>query len=139
MREKLTDKEFQKIYQPYMQSPEWGARRLQAFEYYGKKCQACGRERNLTVHHADYTNLFNEKMDELRVLCKRCHSDLHKKFLQSDTANLRMHTDKYIREKGKPPKKPHKYLFYKKGKLVNGTKRRYPQSTSCVDDSYLLD
>lgn len=48
-----------------------------AKEYYGEKCQSCGRDDlRLHVHHKD-ENWKNNQIDNLMVLCYKCHSKIH--------------------------------------------------------------
>lgn len=47
-----------------------------AFEYYGRKCNRCNSEQNLLVHHKD-ENRTNNSIENLEVLCKRCHQEHH--------------------------------------------------------------
>ena len=142
MKEWLEPKEFQKEYSPYIQSYEWEMKRLEALKFYGRACMACKGEKNLHVHHADYSNLKNEKMEDLRVLCKRCHKDLHKKYDRRNRGRLRDFTDQYIREKGKPPKKMHQKSVWIGGKRVANKrldkKPKLSTGNSCVDDDYLI-
>lgn len=47
-----------------------------AFAHYGKKCNRCGTLDKLLVHHKDH-NRGNNEIDNLEVLCKRCHQMHH--------------------------------------------------------------
>jgi 5-methylcytosine-specific restriction endonuclease McrA len=47
-----------------------------AFKYYEPKCVNCGSVDNLVVHHLD-KNFRNNKMDNLTILCRVCHSSIH--------------------------------------------------------------
>jgi len=47
-----------------------------AFEHYGRKCNRCGSEEKLLVHHQDEDRTNNE-LSNLEVLCKRCHQNHH--------------------------------------------------------------
>ena len=42
------------------------------------KCEWCGSTNNLLVHHLD-ENRYNNNIDNLITLCKRCHQNLHTK------------------------------------------------------------
>ena len=42
------------------------------------KCEWCGSINNLLVHHLD-ENRYNNNIDNLITLCKRCHQNLHTK------------------------------------------------------------
>lgn len=37
------------------------------------KCEECGTEKQLVMHHEDYKKQFN-----IKVLCRSCHNKLHK-------------------------------------------------------------
>ena len=41
------------------------------------KCESCGAEYNLSIHHIDFDH-YNNSPDNLRVLCVSCHQSLHK-------------------------------------------------------------
>lgn len=60
-------------YRQYLNSPAWEAKRRQALERAGQRCQTCGRRRDLEVHHNTYSNLGDEKPEDLVVLCLYCH------------------------------------------------------------------
>lgn len=64
-------------YKAYLLSPAWKAKRKQALDHYGEKCAKCHRTKNLQIHHKTYINIFNEPMEDLMVLCKRHHEEIH--------------------------------------------------------------
>jgi len=41
-----------------------------------EKCELCGSTENLLVHHKDFNHSHNVK-ENLMVLCKKCHQNLH--------------------------------------------------------------
>jgi 5-methylcytosine-specific restriction endonuclease McrA len=47
-----------------------------AFAAYGRRCQRCGGERNINVHHID-ENRQNPDVTNLEVLCRSCHNKAH--------------------------------------------------------------
>lgn len=47
-----------------------------AFAHYGKKCGRCGSTKNILAHHRDEDRTNNE-IENLEVLCKRCHQEHH--------------------------------------------------------------
>lgn len=57
----------------YYKSEEWESVRIFAIHRAGKRCQKCGASGILQVHHLTYDNLYNEKPQDLEVLCKKCH------------------------------------------------------------------
>lgn len=66
-------------YHEYLRSEQWQAVRLKAFEHYGRKCLTCGKTENLHVHHNSYKNFKNESLKDVRVLCEKCHDEVHAK------------------------------------------------------------
>ena len=47
-----------------------------AFEAHGNRCQVCGKTGKLDVHHKD-RNQKNNVPENLMVLCRPCHKDIH--------------------------------------------------------------
>lgn len=53
----------------------------------GRKCETCGREDDLTIHHLDYNGkraklkgcILNNDVNNLKVLCRSCHGKIHGK------------------------------------------------------------
>lgn len=66
-------------YKGYLKSPEWLELRKKQLRNQ-KVCQACGTEKRLNVHHMTYRRLGNEKLKNLKTLCKECHFELHRAF-----------------------------------------------------------
>jgi 5-methylcytosine-specific restriction endonuclease McrA len=65
--------ERKKKYLAYLDSDQWMLiRRLKLEEARGK-CEVCSSDKLLQVHHRDYSRLFNERLEDLTVLCDRCH------------------------------------------------------------------
>lgn len=69
-------------YAEYLQSPEWQETRKQAFATHGEQCALCEMPRwlaeiaydqDLHVHHLSYARKGNEAMEDLQILCRRCH------------------------------------------------------------------
>lgn len=66
------------IYQDYLRSAHWHRIRKAALKYFGYRCCIClKKDRVLNVHHTHYDDLFNEKLEDLRVLCRPCHERIH--------------------------------------------------------------
>ena len=63
--------------QAYMDSPEWQSKRQLVLARDNHQCVVCGSTHNLNIHHIDYSNLGDEHLSELTVLCQLCHSSLH--------------------------------------------------------------
>lgn len=66
-----------KDYQEYLQSSQWKEFRKKAFEHYGRRCSKCGTEKDLQVHHKTYVNIFNELLDDVMILCRTHHEEIH--------------------------------------------------------------
>lgn len=67
-------------YEEYLLTPHWKETRIKALRAAGYKCQLCGEhDVQLEVHHNTYENLWNEKPNDLIVLCDDCHSRHHAK------------------------------------------------------------
>ncbi len=75
--------EFKTEYKKYLQSDKWKFKREELFKLRGEKCEKCNSIELLHVHHKNYDNIFNEKTDDLVILCSSCHRlqhlDLNKK------------------------------------------------------------
>lgn len=75
----------------YLHSQYWKEKREEVFRRAGYKCQICGTAINVDridkkepgqIHHRTYDYLGNEPIENLIAVCKKCHSELHKKDLQ---------------------------------------------------------
>jgi len=67
-------------YRRYRESVAWKAKRKDKIKTANGKCQICGSEYDLHIHHLTYENIFNEKPNDLIVLCEPCHIKYHDKF-----------------------------------------------------------
>jgi 5-methylcytosine-specific restriction endonuclease McrA len=56
----------------------WQSIREWALLRAGHKCEKCGAEFPLQVHHKTYARLGKEGPDDLIVLCESCHEEEHK-------------------------------------------------------------
>ncbi|MDU2670579.1 MAG: hypothetical protein E7C49_01080 [Clostridium sp.] len=74
--ESLSKKE---IYHEYLKSKSWIKKRNKALKRAGYKCQVCGYNKNLQVHHNTYERIYHEHKQDLVVLCWKCHATFHKK------------------------------------------------------------
>ena len=77
---------YQKIYRnldyekEYLNTWYWKYIQELAYEEYGKKCDKCGSESNIEIHHRNYKHLGNEYifLEDLQILCRNCHEKVHK-------------------------------------------------------------
>ena len=63
----------------YYKSEEWRNKRLFALHKAGHRCDKCASKLNLEVHHLTYENLYDQKPEDLTVLCPRCHKKADRK------------------------------------------------------------
>lgn len=62
-------------YAEYLATPHWKQVRKAMLWLAGGRCQVCKNEQDLEVHHASgYDCLFNERPEDLLVMCGKCHS-----------------------------------------------------------------
>lgn len=68
-------------YKDYLKTPFWDAIRTRKMIEAGYKCQLCGNNKNLNIHHRDYSIRGEEYnyMNDLVCLCGNCHSKFHNK------------------------------------------------------------
>ncbi len=65
-------------YLDYLASPEWRAKRMLALKRAGFCCQLCNYGgAPLDVHHRTYARLGDERVEDLTVLCRKCHDAFH--------------------------------------------------------------
>lgn len=75
-------------YNVYLQGDHWKKFREETIKE-RKKCEHCGTEDNLIVHHKSYLNLGNEKPEDVLVLCDDCHKNIH---MKSNSGKSRFNT-----------------------------------------------
>jgi hypothetical protein len=72
-------KQRRKEYKQYLKSDWWKVRRYSKVISIGT-CEVCGSNKHLLVHHLNYNSLGQERDSDLAVLCKGCHTRLHKQY-----------------------------------------------------------
>ena len=84
----MQEKQFEKIFRKkkmftenkdyinYINSKAWKEKRKEKLSVQNC-CEMCGNSESLHVHHNNYANFKNEKMEDLNVVCSKCHSDIH--------------------------------------------------------------
>ena len=101
----MTEK--QKKYRKYLNSDKWKDKRKEILLLRGYKCEKCDSKKKLHVHHLTYDNIFNEKNEDLQLLCAECHLLEHK------------HIKKRVKNKIKSKtKKKGQISFQKKCKML---------------------
>lgn len=72
---KKKDEDMKFDYKQYLNSDEWKAIRRNIMLRDGSKCQICGSDERLDVHHLTYAHFKNEYPFELVILCRDCHHE----------------------------------------------------------------
>lgn len=67
----------------YLNSNFWRWRREAYIKWVGFHCEATWNNKKCTnpgtqIHHLTYKNLYNERNEDLMLLCRRCHERAHK-------------------------------------------------------------
>lgn len=64
------------LYDTYLRSQTWKARRLAVLKRAGRGCEECGKTGvPRDVHHITYTRIGDEPLDDLLALCRDCHQE----------------------------------------------------------------
>lgn len=63
----------------YLHSKHWRKTRNRALARSNFMCSNCRATHGLQVHHLTYTHLGHELDSDLKVLCSKCHKQVHKK------------------------------------------------------------
>jgi len=63
----------------YLQSIEWEALKLLRLIIAKDRCECCGSTTRLELHHVTYERLTNEDIDDVRIVCRSCHQNIHDK------------------------------------------------------------
>lgn len=65
-------------YKEYLKTQHWKEVREFKLLKYGYKCQLCGSENDIHIHHNNYECLFNENIHtDLISMCNECHKKFH--------------------------------------------------------------
>lgn len=61
----------------YLTSAHWKEFRAAVLLERGRKCEQCGGTSRIQVHHLTYKRCGNERPDDVVVLCRSCHEEIH--------------------------------------------------------------
>lgn len=64
-------------YQEYLKTDHWKVKKTKALERAHYRCENCGSNEHLQVHHRTYERIGEEEPDDLCVLCEDCHHGYH--------------------------------------------------------------
>ena len=69
----------------FINSPEWEVIRQRLFKSRGKRCEICGKESGVQVHHINYDRFGGDELDtDLIILCGNHHMKAHGLRSESD-------------------------------------------------------
>jgi len=72
------DTDYKKMpYKKYLNTYHWQQLRKVKLDEVDHRCQVCYSPKSLQVHHRTYERLGNERLTDLTVLCKECHTLFH--------------------------------------------------------------
>lgn len=67
-------------YVSYLMSEKWFEFKKMLFAMRGRRCEICQTTKGqIHGHHLTYERLYNEKPEDVQLLCQSCHRDIHKK------------------------------------------------------------
>ena len=73
----------------YLKSQKWLILKAKRLRIADRRCEKCGiGTRQLHLHHITYERLLDEDINDLRILCSKCHSELHQRLGYSRTGIL---------------------------------------------------
>lgn len=64
-------------YPTYLQSPHWQHLRAHLLLTRGARCERCQALGAVDAHHLSYAHLGCERPEEIILLCRACHRDMH--------------------------------------------------------------
>lgn len=64
-------------YREYLISKKWEGYKKAIHYIYNDECYICWSNDRLHVHHKNYDRLYHEDLDDLILLCWRCHYLVH--------------------------------------------------------------
>lgn len=68
------------LYYDQLNTPQWKAYREFIFSVRGRKCESCGKQSNLQIHHREYfknRHAWEYLPNEVMVVCGDCHRYIH--------------------------------------------------------------
>lgn len=64
---------WRKRYKRHIGSKQWRTTKQRLLLERGARCQRCGREPPLSLHHKTYERFGRERDDDLELVCEACH------------------------------------------------------------------
>lgn len=64
-------------YEQYLKTEHWRLKKKEYSSVYKKECAICGDKKKLHLHHKTYENVGKENLEDLVLLCEKCHYEIH--------------------------------------------------------------
>ena len=77
--QRQADAEWWALYNEYLRSDTWAARRAKVIRRENGICQGCMEAQGTQVHHLTYDRVCRELLTDLALLCDACHENAHDK------------------------------------------------------------
>lgn len=68
-------------YGAYLKTEHWKITRAYMSKKYDGKCEVCGSDNKINIHHLTYERMGAETEDDLMCLCESCHKAVHSKMI----------------------------------------------------------
>ncbi len=70
------------IKEKYLQSKDWHKLKSKRLRLASNQCEVenCLNTKNLDLHHIDYHSLGNEDINDVRIVCRKCHDEIHEMY-----------------------------------------------------------
>jgi hypothetical protein len=65
-------------YQAYLSSGHWYRMKRIIHKKYSDRCNVCAGTKDFRVHHRTYDRIGREEINDLVLLCAKCHGETHK-------------------------------------------------------------
>jgi|SRR5215475_245150 len=83
-------------YQEYLCSRDWSLKKNAVHERAGELCERCLWRKGVAVHHKTYEHIYNERLEDLELLCDVCHAYQHGKEHEIDIEKVKLEAQEWI-------------------------------------------
>src|SRR5262249_55666617 len=78
-KERISAVEFKELWEAYLKSPYWLARKSMVFARAKGRCENCEKAPAVDCHHLHYAHRFKEPLEDLLAVCRTCHNFFSKR------------------------------------------------------------
>lgn len=90
--------DIKKLYSAYLSTKHWRYTRQKKIDSTNGKCEDCGADHELDVHHLNYALLGRESIINLVTLCRSCHSKKHNLISLHPVEQLGLQRDNLLKQ-----------------------------------------